>query len=97
MNEIENFSSKEAPSVINVLLNIIPGNFEAFAKGRCFRLFFFSMFFGICLVIMKDDSEAIVSGIEKLNDAMMIMVTIVMLAAPIGVCLMASTFCKSKA
>ena len=26
MNEIENFSSKEAPSVINVLLNIIPGN-----------------------------------------------------------------------
>ena len=96
MNEIENFSSKEAPSVTNVLLNIIPGNpFEAFAEGQMLQVIFFSMFFGICLVIMKDESEAIVSGIEKLNDAMMIMVTIVMLAAPIGVfCLMASTFAK---
>ena len=51
------------------------------------------MFFGICLVMMKEESEVIVAGIEKLNDAMMIMVMVVMLAAPFGVfCLMASTF-----
>ena len=96
MSGVEKFNAKEAPSVTNVILNIIPGNpFEAFADGQMLQVIFFSMFFGICLVMMKEESEVIVAGIEKLNDAMMIMVMVVMLAAPFGVfCLMASTFAK---
>ena len=85
MSGVEKFSAKEAPSVTNVILNIIPGNpFEAFADGQMLQVIFFFMFFGICLVMMKEESEVIVAGIEKLNDAMMIMVMVVMLAAPFG-------------
>ena len=92
----KSFVVKEAPSVINVFLNIIPDNpFEAFSQGKMLQVIFFSLLFGICLVSMREKGEAVVIAAEKLNDAMMIMVTVVMLAAPYGVfCLMASTFAK---
>ena len=96
MDTVREFAVKQAPSVIDVLLNIIPDNpFEAFSQGKMLQVIFFALLFGICLVFMKERAESIVVAVEKLNEAMMIMVTIVMLLAPYGVfCLMASTFAK---
>lgn len=80
------FTAQEAPPLIDVLANIIPSNIvEAFASGNMLQIIFFSILFGISLLMVGEKGKSIVEGIETLNEAMMKMVGIIMAAAPLAV------------
>ena len=80
------FVAKDAPALSSVLINIIPSNIiESFSKGNMLQIIFFSILFGISLLMVGKKAKDIASGIEVLNEAMMNMVTIVMSVAPYAV------------
>ena len=80
------FVAKEAPALSQVLIDIIPANVvEAFASGNMLQIIFFSILFGISLLMVGKKAQSIAEGIEILNEAMMNMVNIVMSVAPYAV------------
>ncbi len=93
---IENtgFTAKDAPPLTDVFINIVPSNpINAFANGEMLQIIFFVILFAIAMLLSGDAGKSLASGIEKLNEVMMKVVTLVMDFAPIGVfCLMAKTF-----
>lgn len=93
---IENtgFTAKEAPPLTDIFINIVPSNpINAFANGEMLQIIFFVILFSIAMLMSGDAGKRLASGVEKLNEVMMKVVTIVMDFAPIGVfCLMAKTF-----
>jgi Na+/H+-dicarboxylate symporter len=57
------------------------------------QIIFFVILFAIAMLLSGDAGKSLASGVEKLNEVMMKVVTLVMDFAPIGVfCLMAKTF-----
>jgi len=80
------FIAKEAPPLSEVLISIIPDNvIHAFASGNMLQIIFFSILFGISLLMVGKKAQNIAEGVEVLNEAMMHMVNIIMSAAPIAV------------
>jgi Na+/H+-dicarboxylate symporter len=80
------FTGKEAPPLSEVLINIVPNNIiDAFASGNMLQIIFFSILFGISLLMVGKKAQNIAEGIEVLNEAMMHMVNIIMSVAPIAV------------
>ncbi len=80
------FIAKEAPPLSEVLINIIPDNvIHAFAYGNMLQIIFFSILFGISLLMVGKKAQNIAEGVEVLNEAMMHMVNIIMSVAPIAV------------
>ena len=76
----------EAPSMVNVFLNIVPLNpFEAFAKGNILQVIFFAIIFGFSLSFIGEKAKPMARVIDALADAMIKMTEIVMKYAPIGV------------
>ncbi|WP_133010767.1 dicarboxylate/amino acid:cation symporter [Marinomonas flavescens] len=93
MNAVSNanFSGKEAPSLSSVIINIVPSNpISAMAKGEMLPVIFFSIVFGISLLMVGKKAESVSSFVEALNEIMMKMVTVIMAVAPYAVfCLIA--------
>lgn len=85
---------KEAPSVIETFLNIIPKNpFEALAKGEMLQVILFALLVGIICGQLPDKLSTMSKLLHEGNDMMMKMTSIVMKMAPIGVfALIAKTF-----
>ncbi len=80
------FTGKEAPPLSDVLINIIPDNvIHAFASGNMLQIIFFSILFGISLLMVGKKAQSIAEGVEVLNEAMMHMVNIIMSVAPLAV------------
>ena len=80
------FVAKEAPPLSEVLIHIIPSNvIEAFSSGNMLQIIFFTILFGISLLMVGRKAQSIVEGVEVLNEAMMNMVNIVMGVAPYAV------------
>lgn len=81
-------------SVIDVITGIIPDNpIAAMATGNMLQIIFFSLLVGISLAHLGSKGERLVKLFEDLNELIMKMITIIMLAAPVGVfALVASTF-----
>ncbi|MRI59005.1 MAG: dicarboxylate/amino acid:cation symporter [Epsilonproteobacteria bacterium] len=80
------FSGKEAPSLAEVLINIIPSNvFQAMAEGKMLQIIFFSIMVGISILMVGKKAEPVVELIEIGNEIMMKMVNIVMAVAPYAV------------
>ena len=80
------FTAKEAPPLSDVFINIIPGNIvEAFATGNMLQIIFFSILLGISLLMVGKKAQSVVEGVEVMNEAMMKMVTIIMVTAPVAV------------
>jgi len=88
------FTAKEAPPLTDVFINIVPSNpINAFANGEMLQIIFFVILFAIAMLLSGDAGKSLAKGVEKLNEVMMKVVTLVMDFAPIGVfCLMAKTF-----
>jgi len=88
------FVAKESPPVSQIFIDIVPSNpIAAFANGEMLQIIFFTILFGMCLLMVGKTGESIASGAEKLNEVMMKVVTVVMNLAPYGVfCLMVKTF-----
>ena len=86
MASAESFTATQAPALSEVLINIIPSNIlEAFASGNMLQIIFFSILFGISLLMVGKKAESIAEGVEVLNETMMNMVKIVMSVAPYAV------------
>lgn len=90
----QSFTAPQAPPLTQVLINIVPSNpIAAYAEGNMLQIIFFTILFGICILMIGERGKSIHEGAEKLNDVMMQLVTLVMNIAPYGVfALMAKTF-----
>ena len=77
----------DAPSFADQILSIVPENpLEALAKGEMLQVIFFAMMLGIALTMMEARrSQLVVDIMDRLNDAMVMLVHIVMKLAPYGV------------
>ncbi|MCP4611983.1 MAG: dicarboxylate/amino acid:cation symporter [Planctomycetes bacterium] len=77
----------EKPTIIEILLNIIPTNpIKAFVEGRMLQIIFFALMTGICLgLIPTERSRPIIAFFEGVNDVVIKMVHIIMKLAPYGV------------
>lgn len=80
----------KAPTVVQVLLNIIPTNpIDSLAKGEVLPIIFFAVIFGIALSFLKDEgnktAEAVLNVTNGCADAMYKIVAAIMQYAPIGV------------
>lgn len=89
---VSQFDGQQASSSFKeILINIIPSNpIAAMADGDMLAIIFFSIIFGIALLMVAKESPELVKVIDQLNAVMMHMVTIVMWFAPYAVfCLVA--------
>lgn len=83
---VSEFKAQEAPPLIEVLTGIIPENvIQAFASGNMLQVIFFSILFGVSLLMVGKKAENAIVGLEILNEAMMNMVKIVMSTAPYAI------------
>jgi Na+/H+-dicarboxylate symporter len=77
----------EAPGFTDQLLAIVPSNpLEALAEGNMLQIIFFALMLGIALTFMEAKRAKLVVDVsDRLNDAMVMLVHIVMKLAPYGV------------
>ena len=88
------FTSREAPSLATVIIQMFPSNpFAAFAKGNMLQVIIFALLFGIAIALSGKAGERIASLFEDMSEVIMRLVTILMNIAPYGVfCLLAGLF-----
>lgn len=88
------FTSKEAPSLAQVLISMFPSNpFTAFAQGNMLQVIIFALLFGIAMALSGSAGERLAKVFEDMNTVIMRLVTILMNLAPYGVfCLLAKLF-----
>ncbi|MCG7531701.1 dicarboxylate/amino acid:cation symporter [Psychrobium sp. MM17-31] len=80
------FTGKEAPSLSQVLINIIPSNpIQAMAEGNMLQIIVFALLFGIAITLAGDAGKRVASVFEDLNEVVMKIVNIIMNLAPYGV------------
>ncbi len=77
----------EAPSTIDNLLNIIPANpIESLVSGDMLQVIFFAVLFGISLTLLDNkDGRPVVNFMDRVQNAMVVIIHIVMKLAPYGV------------
>ncbi len=78
---------QEKPSLISVLVNIVPANpVKAMAEGEMLQVIFLALIFGLCLsLITPEKSKPILQFFEGINEAVLQVVNLVMKFAPYGV------------
>ncbi len=78
---------EEKPSLISVLVNIVPENpIKAMAEGEMLQVIFLALIFGICLtLITQEKSRPVIQFFEGANQAVLQVVNVVMRLAPYGV------------
>jgi Na+/H+-dicarboxylate symporter len=77
----------ESPSLADQLLSIVPENpVKSMADGDMLQIIFFAMMLGMALTFMKTKrSKLVVDVADRLNEAMVMLVHIIMKLAPYGV------------
>ncbi len=88
------FTAPEAPPFSQVLIDLVPTNpVAAYAEGNMLQIIFFTILFGICILMIGERGKPLIDLAERLNEVMMQVVNIVMHIAPYGVfALMCKTF-----
>jgi Na+/H+-dicarboxylate symporter len=78
---------QEKPSLISVLVNIVPANpIKAMAEGEMLQVIFLSLVFGLCLTLINPEkSRPLIQFFEGANEAVLQVVNLVMKFAPYGV------------
>lgn len=89
-----NFEATEAPSLVEVLLDLFPRNiFEALSEGNMLQIIVFAVLFGLALTMAGKAGQRVLAVFNDVNEVIMKLVWIVMQLAPIGVfALLAKTF-----
>lgn len=84
--DVENTINVAAPSLLKVLMDIVPLNpMDALSSGNMLQIIFFAVLLGIA-VSVADSSDRVVSRFfEAMSDIMLKLTSYVMLYAPIGV------------
>jgi Na+/H+-dicarboxylate symporter len=79
------FEAKEAPPVIDTLINIIPANpLGAMSSGEMLQVIAFAIFVGFGLSRLGDKTAGLLRLIEQANDVLMYLVKAIMKFAPYG-------------
>ncbi|MGB9907310.1 MAG: dicarboxylate/amino acid:cation symporter [Candidatus Saccharicenans sp.] len=78
---------QEKPSLISVLVNIVPTNpIKAMAEGEMLQVIFLALVFGLCLsLITPEKSKTILQFFDGANETVLQVVNLVMKFAPYGV------------
>jgi Na+/H+-dicarboxylate symporter len=78
---------QEKPTLQDLLFNIIPRNpIAAMANMDMLQIIFFSLFLGIALTVLTEPKrKPLIDVLESVNDAMVVMVEMIMKIAPYGV------------
>jgi Na+/H+-dicarboxylate symporter len=78
---------QQAPGLQDLLFNIIPRNpFSSMANMDMLQIIFFSLFLGIALTVLSEEKrKPFIDVLETVNDAMVVMVGMIMKIAPYGV------------
>jgi len=94
MTASSSFTSREAPSLAQVIIQMFPTNpFEAFAQGKMLQIIVFALLFGIAIALSGKAGERVASFFEDFSEVIMRLVAILMNIAPYGVfALLASLF-----
>ncbi len=80
------FNSKEAPSLAQVLINIVPSNpIEAMAQGNMLQIIIFALLMGIAISLAGESGKRVATLFTDLNVVVMKLVVILMNLAPYGV------------
>jgi len=80
------FTAKEAPSLAQVLLDIVPTNIiNAMALGKMLQVIFIAIILGIAILMVGEKAKPVVELFEIGNELMMKIVNIVMAVAPYAV------------
>lgn len=84
--------TREAPSILDTLLGIVPTNIiQSMADASLLSIIFFSIMFGIALSMIGEKKKPVVAFLDSFQEAIIALVRIVMLYAPIGIfCLMSA-------
>jgi proton glutamate symport protein len=77
----------EAPSMLDNLLDIVPSNpMASLTGGDMLQIIFFAVIFGIALTLLKEErSRQVVSFFDTIQQAMIMIIHMVMAVAPFGV------------
>ncbi|MBV1859380.1 MAG: dicarboxylate/amino acid:cation symporter, partial [Nannocystaceae bacterium] len=80
-------AAAEAPSTIENILNIIPGNpIESLVSGDMLQVIFFAVLLGVALTFLDNkDGQPVVTLMDRVQNAMVVIIHIVMKIAPYGV------------
>ena len=80
------FEGSESPPLSQVLIDIIPSNpIQSMANGDMLPVIFFSILFGISMLMVGKRVKGFVDIVETANEIMMKMVNIIMAVAPYAV------------
>ncbi|MDG1122776.1 MAG: dicarboxylate/amino acid:cation symporter [Glaciecola sp.] len=88
------FTSKEAPNIVQVFVNMFPANpIASMAEGNMLQIIVFAVLFGIAVSMAGDTGKRVSAAFNDINTVIMNIVTMVMNLAPYGVfVLMAKLF-----
>lgn len=79
------FEAKDAPPVVDTLLNIIPTNpIESMTSGNMLQIIAFAVFIGFALAVLGEKTSGIHKLVQQGNDIMMYLVNVIMKLAPYG-------------
>ncbi|RSK26050.1 dicarboxylate/amino acid:cation symporter [Bacillus sp. HMF5848] len=79
------FEGKEAPPIVDTLLNIVPTNpFEAMTEGNMLQVIFFSILVGFAISQLQGRVKLVVDFLDQANDILMFLVGVIMKLAPYG-------------
>jgi Na+/H+-dicarboxylate symporter len=80
------YKPTQAPFVMDILVNMIPGNpIESLVKGDMLQIIFFAIIFGIAITLIGESVKPLLDTINQINEVLLKIIGLVMLAAPIGV------------
>lgn len=80
------FMGKEAPPLVETLLNIIPKNpVDALASGNILQIIFFAISLGIALILVGEKAKPAIDLFDSLAEGMYKLTAMVMQLAPYGV------------
>ena len=83
---IAEFSAKEAPPLIDTIINLVPKNpINAMAEGKMLQIIVFAVLFGLAITQAGKPGQIISEFFQNMNEVIMKMVTIIMALAPYGV------------
>lgn len=80
------YTARESPGLRGVLTNIFPRNpFSAMAEGNMLQVIVFAILFGIAMCLAGAPGQRVLAVAKDLNEVVMKLVVVLMLAAPFGV------------
>lgn len=88
------FHAAEAPSLVDVIVNIFPSNpIEAMAHAEMLQIIVFALLFGVGITLAGEHGQNILGAFNDMNEVIMKMVLLLIKLAPYGVfCLLTKVF-----